>query len=68
MVPKPKSVPASQPTVTSQPSPSIQPAQESIIPPGENMRSPICCVLGHVDAGKTKILDKIRSTNVQGGT
>jgi translation initiation factor 5B len=41
--------------------------EEIVDDDGIKFRCPIVCVLGHVDTGKTLLLDKIRKTNVQRG-
>ena len=47
-----------------------EPARRAVpkkIKKNHTLRCPVLCILGHVDTGKTLILDKLRKTNVQAG-
>ena len=37
--------------------------EDSTVDP--NLKAPVCCFLGHVDAGKTSLIDMIRKTSIQ---
>ncbi len=44
---------------------NIEKVEKPKVQINENLKSPICSFLGHVDAGKTSLMDIIRGTNLQ---
>ncbi|XP_024525108.1 eukaryotic translation initiation factor 5B isoform X2 [Selaginella moellendorffii] len=67
VAPKVEEVPSPQPPKQPAISREARMAEALTKRSADDLRSPICCILGHVDTGKTKLLDCIRRTNVQEG-